>query len=280
MNEPTRPQWLTVIQGGAPVVLSVPHAGIEIPPRYARQLVSPWLGRKDTDWWVDRLYDFAPGLGVTLVRTAISRTVIDPNRDPSGASLYPGQATTELCPATSFDGEPLYPAGGGPDGAEIASRRAAYFDPYHAAIAAEIGRLRRSHPLVVLYDCHSIRSAVPRLFAGTLPIFNIGTNSGASCSAELTSAVESVCRATGMTWITNGRFKGGYTTRHYGHPERGVHALQMELACRSYIREPEGACTLDNWPPHYDETTAAPAREVLTRIVAACISFAAAASKG
>jgi N-formylglutamate deformylase len=280
MNEPTRAQWLTVIPGSAPVVLSVPHAGIEIPPQYARQLVSPWLGRKDADWWVDRLYDFAVALGVTLVRTAISRTVIDPNRDPSGASLYPGQATTELCPTTSFDGEPLYLAGTAPQAAEIASRRAAYFDPYHAALAAEIARLRRNHPVVVLYDCHSIRSAVPRLFAGTLPIFNLGTYGGASCSPDLTSAVESVCRATGMSWVTNGRFKGGYTTRHYGNPAKGVHAIQMELACRSYMREPEGSCTPDNWPPHYDENTAAPIREVLTRIVAECLNFAAAAAKG
>ena len=279
MNEPTRAQWLTLTRGNAPVVLSVPHAGIEIPPQHARQLVSPWLGRKDTDWWVDRLYDFATGLGVTLVRTAISRTVIDPNRDPSGASLYPGQPTTELCPATTFDGEPLYLAGGGPDGAEIERRRAAYFDPYHTAIAAEIARLRRSHPAVVLYDCHSIRSTVPRLFAGTLPIFNIGTNSGASCAADLTAAVESICRATGMTGVTNGRFKGGYTTRHYGRPEQGVHAIQMELACRSYMREPEVAFTPDNWPPHYDEAIAAPMRQVLARIVAACINFAAVASQ-
>src|SRR6516162_6314281 len=102
MNEVTRPQWLTVIQGSAPVIVSVPHAGIEIPPRHARPLVSPWLARKDTDWWVDRLYDFAGGLGVTFVRTALSRTIIDPNRDPSGVSLYPEQATTELCPTTTF----------------------------------------------------------------------------------------------------------------------------------------------------------------------------------
>ena len=261
-------------------MLSVPHAGIEIPAQHARRLVSPWLGRKDTDWWVDRLYDFASGLGVTLVRTAISRTVIDPNRDPSGASLYPGQATTELCPTTTFDGEPLYLAESAPDGAEIASRRAAYFDPYHAAIAAEIARLRRTHPVVVLYDCHSIRSVVQRLFAGTLPIFNIGTYGGVSCSADLTRAVESVCRTSGATWVTNGRFQGGYTTRHYGNPYLGIHTIQMELACRSYMREPQGACTPENWPPQYDDATAARTREMLSRIVAACVSFAAAAAKG
>ena len=174
---------LSAIEGSAPVILSMPHAGIEIPAQYSRHLLSLWLARKDTDWWVDRLYDFAPALGVTLVRTAISRSIVDPNRDPSGASLYPGRPTTALCPTTTFDGEALYPGGGEPDAAEIEGRRARYFDPYHAAIAAQIARLRRTHPAVVLYDCHSIRSVVPRLFAGVLPDFNIGTYDGASCSA-------------------------------------------------------------------------------------------------
>jgi N-formylglutamate deformylase len=263
-----------VLEGNAPVILSVPHAGIEIPPQYARHLQSPWLARKDTDWWVDRLYDFAPALGATVVRTAISRTIIDPNRDPSGASLYPGQATTELCPRTTFDGEPLYAGDAAPDPAEIAARRATYFDPYHAAIEAQIERLRRDHPVVVLYDCHSIRSVVPRLFAGVLPNFNIGTYNGASCSIELTSAVEALCESAGLTWVTNGRFKGGYTTRHYGLPERAVHAIQMELACRGYMREPEAGCAPENWPTDYDDEVAAPMRDVLMRIVEACISFA------
>ncbi len=263
-----------MLEGNAPLILSVPHAGIEIPAQYARHLQSPWLARKDTDWWIDRLYDFAPALGVTLVRTAISRTIVDPNRSPSGTSLYPGQATTELCPTTTFDGEPLYAPGAAPDADEVAARRAAYFDPYHAAIEAQIERLRRDHAAVVLYDCHSIRSAIPRLFAGVLPNFNIGTYDGASCSIELTSAVESLCESTGLSWVTNGRFKGGYTTRHYGFPERGIHAIQMELACRGYMREPDGDCAPGNWPTDYDDELAAPMREVLTRIVRACISFA------
>ena len=273
MNEATRPQWLTVTQGTAPVILSVPHAGIEIPTQCAGSFVSPWLARKDTDWWLDRLYDFAPALDVTCVRTAISRTVIDPNRDPSGASLYPGQASTELCPTTTFDGELLYAGGKAPDDAEIARRRAAYFDPYHAALATQMARLRRVHPTVVLYDGHSIRSVVPRLFAGVLPNFNIGTYNGASCSAELTAVVEKVCDSTGMTRVTNGRFKGGYTTRHYGMPIRGIHAIQMELACRGYMREPDTAGP-ENWPPDHDEKFAASLRDVLTRIIQACVNFA------
>ncbi len=142
--------------------------------RGRKRLVSPWLARKDTDWYVDRLYSFAGELGATVIRTLLSRTVIDVNRDPEGRSLYPGQATTELCPTTTFDGEPLYPAGREPDARGIAARRARYYAPYHAPISNELARLRKTHDTVVLFDAHSIRSVVPRLFEGTLPVFNLG----------------------------------------------------------------------------------------------------------
>ncbi len=278
MNQAAKRHWLTVARGDAPLILSVPHAGVEIPPAHAAKLVSPWLARKDTDWWVDQLYDFARELGATIIRTALSRTVIDANRDPSGASLYPGQATTELCPTTTFDGEPLYVPGGEPDAAEIADRRSSYFEPYHAAIASEIARLRRKHSTVVLYDCHSIRSVVPRLFGGVLPNFNIGTNGGVTCSPALATEIERLCDSTGLSRVTNGRFKGGYTTRHYGVPEQGIHAIQMELACRGYMRDAEEIVTAESWPPDYDETLAAPLRTALANILQACIRFAGCAS--
>ena len=172
--------FLEITRGTAPLLVSIPHTGTDIPAEIEADLVSLWLARKDADWWIEKLYDFAPALGATVLRTTISRTVIDVNRDPSGASLYPGQATTGLCPTETFDGETLYRAGREPDEAEIARRRALYFAPYHDALAAEIARLRQMHPRIVLYDCHSIRSVVPRLFDGELPHLNLGTNSGRS----------------------------------------------------------------------------------------------------
>jgi N-formylglutamate deformylase len=270
----SRSPWLTVLRGEAPLIASMPHTGVDIPQDIEAGLASPWLARKDADWWVDRLYAFAQALGATVVRTGISRTVIDANRDPTGASLYPGQATTELCPTTTFDGEPLYHTGREPGSGEIASRRRRFFDPYHAAIAAEIARLRARHSTVVLYDCHSIRSNIPRLFDGALPNFNIGTNNGATCAPALTAAVEAACADSSFTHVTNGRFRGGYTTRHYGRPTEGVHALQMELACRGYLREPPGAVAEGQWPVAYDEEVAAPMRAALTRILKNCIRFA------
>lgn len=265
--------WLHILRGNAPLVLSMPHAGTElggIEPR----LVSPWRARKDADWWIDKLYDFGRGLGASIVRTSLSRSVIDVNRDPSGVSLYPGQATTELCPTTTFDGEPLYTPGQEPDAAEIAERRVQFYDPYHAALRTEIDCLRAKFPCVVLYDCHSIRSAVPRLFQGDLPNFNIGTNSGASCDPALSDAVAAVCAETDYSHVVNGRFKGGYITRHYGRPKDGVHAIQMELACRGYVREPAGAVTEAAWPVPYEDNYAAPMRAALGLVLTACLDFA------
>lgn len=266
--------WLEVTPGPEPLVVSIPHTGTDIPADLLSRLVSPWLARKDADWHVERLYDFAADLGATVIRTRVSRTVIDVNRDPSGASLYPGQATTGLCPTTTFDGEPLYRPGDEPTRDEIAARRAAWFDPYHAALADEVRRLRAGHERVVVYDCHSIRSVVPRLFDGELPHFNIGTDNGRSCDPALTAAVEGVVAASGLSWVTNGRFRGGTITRHHGRTAAGVHAVQMELAMRGYLREPVGPVDEGNWPPAYHDTFAAPMRDTLGRVLEACLAFA------
>jgi N-formylglutamate deformylase len=268
------PDWLTVTRGDAPLVVSLPHTGTEIPAAYERGLVSPWLARKDADWWIERLYDFAAGLGATVIRTTISRTVIDVNRDPSGVSLYPGQTTTELCPTTTFDGEPLYEPATEPTADDIAERRARFFDPYHAALRAEIERLRARHDNIVVYDCHSIRSVIPRLFDGTLPHFNIGTNGGTTCAPSLSDTIEKISVGSGFSHVVNGRFKGGYITRGLGNPQAGVHAVQMELACRGYMREPLGPVAESDWPSAYDEDYAAPMRTALTLILQTCLTFA------
>ncbi len=277
MSDDTQTPWLTVRRGTAPLLLCMPHTGTDIPRRLEGDFVSAWLARRDTDWWIDRLYGFAAELGVSLVHTALSRSVIDMNRDPSGASLYSGQATTELCPSTTFDGEALYRDGRAPTASEISVRRGEYFEPYHRAIAEEIRRLQSRHPLIVVYDCHSIRSYIPRLFEGTLPHFNLGTFDGASCSAALTAQIEAALASAEYTQVTNGRFKGGYTTRHYGRPHSGVHAVQMELACRGYLPEPVGEVHEGNWPCAWDEAVAAPVRTLLQRVLASCLRFAAAA---
>ncbi len=264
--------WLEIGRGDAPLVVAFPHTGTDILPDIEAGFVSPWLARRDADWWVHELYAFARALGATTVRTRLSRSVIDVNRDPSGASLYPGQTTTELCPTSTFDGDPLY-AGEPPSADEIDRRRRLYFDPYHDALQGEIQRLRAPHGRVALYDAHSIRSRIPRLFEGELPLFNIGTNGGLACGTALSDAIEAICAKSGYSHVRDGRFKGGWTTRHYGRPADGVHAIQMELSMRGYLTEP-AVPTPDNWPAPWSPETAAGLHPHLVAILNACLAFA------
>jgi formiminoglutamase len=271
--------FLEVVRGSGPLLVSIPHTGTYIPPDMEDSLISTWLARKDADWWIDRLYDFAADLGATTVRTSVSRTVIDVNRDPSGASLYPGQATTGLCPTETFDGEPLYRSGREPDQAEIARRRRVFFEPYHSALAAEAARLCEQQGQIVLYDCHSIRSVVPRLFDGELPHMNIGTNSDRSCDPSLQRAVEAACDGSPFSWVSNGRFKGGWITRHYGRPEAGVHVVQMELSCRAYMDEPTSPVDETNWPAPYDPVRANEMRDTVRHVLDACLDWVTSRNK-
>ena len=257
--------WLSLVRGDAPLIVSIPHAGTIIADDITG-LLSHSRARRDADHHVDRLYAFAADMGATIVHSGMSRTVVDLNRDPSGQSLYPGQATTGLCPTTTFDGEPLYGAGSEPAADEVERRLAAYFNPYHAVLGEQIKRLRARHPAIVVYDAHSIRSHVPRLFEGQLPQYNIGSFDGASCDPALTEAIAAQCA--GSSHVVNGRFKGGWITRHYGRPSDGVHAVQMELAMRGYVDE-QGP-----WPPPWEAARAAPMQARLRSILATCLDFA------
>ncbi|WP_073200738.1 N-formylglutamate deformylase [Roseovarius marisflavi] len=228
---------IDITRGDGPLVLGLPHTGTDIPADCLGRLNDRGRAMADTDWHIHRLYN---GLAadVTTVRTPIHRYVIDVNRDPSGASLYPGQNTTGLCPLTDFDGLAIYLDGQEPDAEETERRRIAYHAPYHAALGAELERVKAQHGFALLYDCHSIRSHIPFLFDGTLPDFNIGTNQGVTCASDIATQVMKICEnAGGYTAILNGRFKGGWTTRHYGRPAEGLHAIQMELAQSTYMIE-------------------------------------------
>lgn len=227
--------FLDITRGDSPVVLGLPHTGTELPDGIGDALNDRGRALADTDWHIQDLYEGVLE-GVTSVRTGIHRYAIDVNRDPGGTSLYPGQNTTGLCPVTDFDGQAIYHEGHAPDAAEIERRRLAYHAPYHAALTTELERVKARHGVAILYDCHSIRSNIPFLFDGPLPDFNIGTNSGATCAARVESEVRQVCEAAqGYSSVLNGRFKGGWTTRHYGRPNDGLHAIQMELAQSTYL---------------------------------------------
>jgi formiminoglutamase len=222
-----------VVRGNGPIVLGLPHTGTHVPDEIWQALNQRGQGLDDTDWHIDQLYDdLLPDL--TSVHATFHRYVIDANRDPSGASLYPGQNTTGLVPLTDFDGHAIWTTP--PSPGEIEARRAAFHTPYHAAIETEMHRVYALHGVAILFDCHSIRSKLPFLFEGVLPDFNIGTNNGMTCADKIEAAVGQICaEASNHTSIVNGRFKGGWTTRHYGRPQDNWHAIQMELAQSTYL---------------------------------------------
>ena len=224
-----------VRQGTSPVILGLPHTGTDVPDDIWSRLNDNGRILADTDWHIHQLYD---GLldNVTTVRATFHRYCIDANRDPAGVSLYPGQNTTTLIPDTDFDGLAIWKDGEAPNEADIPDRITRFHQPYHDALASEIERVKAIHGVAILYDCHSIRSHIPFLFEGKLPDFNIGTDLGKTCAPEIeAAAVEVTQNATGYTSILNGRFKGGWTTRYYGKPETGVHAIQMELAQSTHL---------------------------------------------
>ncbi|MCZ0963563.1 N-formylglutamate deformylase [Paracoccus benzoatiresistens] len=258
------PDPVIVEQGDGPVILGLPHVGTWLPDDIAALLNDRGRLLADTDWHIERLY---AGLlpGATTVRATFHRYAIDANRGPDNESLYPGQNTTGLVPLTDFDGRPIWIRE--PDPQEIADRTARFHAPYHAALSAENARVRARHGVAILYDCHSIRSRIPFLFDGTLPDFNIGTAGGTTCDPRIQSAVETICRATGRTMAVNGRFKGGWTTRHYGRPADNVHAIQMELAQSSHL-------ATEAPPFAFDPVKAAPLRDTLKHILATLADLA------
>lgn len=260
-------QPVRITQGNSPIVLGLPHSGTFVPDDIWSRLNENGQLLADTDWHVDRLYD---GLlpGATIVKANFHRYVIDANRDPSGVSLYPDQNTTTLCPTTDFDGMPIYHDSQEPAAVEVEQRRGSYHAAYHDALVSQIARVKALNGVAILYDCHSIRSEISFLFDGVLPDFNIGTNGGTTCADEIEkTVVKLTANASEYTSILNGRFKGGWTTRHYGRPETGVHAIQMELAQRTHLAT--------EFPPFaYDEAKADALRGRLAAILLALASWA------
>lgn len=221
--------------GSTPLLVSMPHTGVFVPEGLKRRLTSAALTLPDTDWHLERLYDFLDELGASLLMATHSRYVVDLNRPTDNANLYPGQDTTPLVPIDTFRKEPLYQAGEEPREAEIADRVEKYWKPYHSQLTQELERLKRAHGYALLWDAHSILSRVPRFFAGTLPELNLGTADGRSCGAGIGEALME--KVAGYSAVLNGRFKGGYITRRYGDPANGIHAVQLELSEATYMDE-------------------------------------------
>lgn len=262
---PTTAPVFSLQRGSVPLLISIPHLGTRIPDDIAATMTPAAARVDDCDWHLDRLYAFAKALGASILTPVYARYVIDLNRPPDGASLYPGQDTTGLLPVDTFDKAPLYRDGHLPDDAEMARRRETYWRPYHDALKNELAALKGQHGRVLLWEAHSIRSHVPRFFEGRLPDFNFGTASGASALPGLAEDMAAlVTQHGGYTAVANGRFKGGYITREYGKPAGGVHAIQLELTQITYMQE--------QMPYAYDETRAAQAAPLIESLVKAALA--------
>ena len=231
-----------VTRGDGPIVLGLPHTGTDVPASIEAKLNTRGRELVDTDWHIHTLYE---GLlpGATTVRATFHRYVIDANRDPGGASLYPGQNTTTLVPLTDFDGQDIWDIP--PTEKDIVERREAFHAPYHAALLAELERVKSIYGIAILYDCHSIRGLIPFLFDGVLPDLNIGTNNGVTCAPAFEAITHEFASSSPYSTVLNGRFKGGWTTRHYGRPAEGIHTIQMELAQSTYLSAETAPWTYD-----------------------------------
>jgi N-formylglutamate deformylase len=254
-------------QGGSVLVVSIPHSGTYFPSDIAAHMTDTGRAVPDTDWHVHLLYDFLDAFDATVLAATHSRYVVDLNRDPEGGRLYPGRFETGVCPKTTFAGEPIWQVE--PSAAEIASRIETCWRPYHAQLAAALDATRAKHGYALLLDAHSIMSAVPTLFEGHLPDLSLGTNSGASCDARIEQeAMASFAEQGDFSFVANGRFKGGYITRHYGNPTKGVHALQLEIGMRAYLDE--------SAPRDFDPARAKKLKNVLRDFVTAIVEAASA----
>lgn len=256
----------TLHPGCTPLLISVPHVGTVMAPELQPHFVERALAVEDTDWHLPALYEFARGLGAGLIVPNYSRYVIDLNRPPENAPMYPGVNNTELCPTRFFSGDALYRDGEQPDAAEVSRRLARYWQPYHAALEAEMARLEKVHGHAILFDAHSIRSELPWLFEGRLPDLNLGTAGAKSCAASLRRDLTGVLEAQSTyTNVVDGRFKGGYVTRHHGRPARRRHAVQLEMTWRCYMRETS--------PYEVDAARAAGLQPVLRALVQAMLDW-------
>ena len=254
----------TLQRGSVPMLVSMPHIGTEIPLDLQGSYTPRALAVEDTDWHLAQLYDFLPAMGISVLQPRYSRYVIDLNRPPDDAPMYPGAANTELCPTHFFSGDALYEAGHEPSPAEVQRRRATYWQPYHDALSAELSRIKAIHGFALLWDAHSIRSHIPWLFEGKLPDLNIGTASGAAAAKTISDAAAGQIES--FTHVINGRFKGGYITRHYGQPAQHIHATQLEKCQSLYMQET---------PPFaYDEVLAAQLQPTLRQMVGASLQAA------
>ncbi len=252
-------QVVEVIEGNSAVILAMPHSGDYIPANIWNRLNDTGKKCADTDWHIPKLYEnLLPQ--ANIIKANFHRYVIDVNRAPDNTNLYLEHNSTALCPITDFQGNNIWLPGKEPTEDDITTLITQFYTPYHQALRGMIDKIFAKYGFVILYDCHSIRSRLPFLFSGELPALNIGTNDGKSCASAIEQCVLDICVQSPFSYVLNGRFRGGWTTRHYGKPQHNIHAIQMEIAQSAYMNECE--------PWQYDASAAKQLRDILAIILA------------
>lgn len=246
-----------------PIVISSPHSGTFFPPEVADQLKPEHVATPDdTDWFIHKLYDFAPAMGITMISANYNRWVIDLNRNPNSAPLYnDGRVITGLVPTTNFNGEHLY-KGQIPSQEEVNRRLDAYYKPYHQKVAELLQATKAEFGKALLFDAHSIRKVVPGIREEAFPDLILGDNDGKSADKAIIETAFSALKSDGYDLQHNHPFKGGYITRSFGQPSDNVHALQLEMAKTNYMNDSETA---------YDQARADQIRAILQNVFSALI---------
>ncbi|PHR59953.1 MAG: N-formylglutamate deformylase [Robiginitomaculum sp.] len=249
----------TFVSGTSPLLVSMPHIGTNVPKDISSSFTKHAVPLPDTDWHVDKLYNFLGALGANRIQANLSRYVIDLNRPSDGAPLYPGQSETQLCPLKIFTEENIYLTGQEPSQMDIAKRTTSYWAPYHQKLRQELNRIKEEFGYALLWDAHSITSIVPKFFEGKLPDLNIGTANNTTCPKNISEKILSIGTQSDYSTVSNGRFKGGYITRNYGDPDNQIYAVQMETALSAYMD--------DGAPYAFNEVKADKLRPVLQEMM-------------
>lgn len=225
-----------------PVILSVPHSGVEFPDELKAHYYPEMTAQPDdTDWFVHDLYNFAPELGITVIHAKYSRWVIDLNRDPESKPLYDdGRIITALVPTTDFLGNEIYiDKKFVPNDQETERRLEHYYWHYYQKIGSLLAERLAEFGQVLLWDAHSIRRFVPTIRNEPFPDLILGDTDEKSARKEIIEIALNSLKAGKYGVNHNTPFKGGHITRYFGKPQMQVHALQLEMAKTNYMNDDE-----------------------------------------
>jgi len=231
----------------SPVLVEVPHSGLQVPPEIESEIdATPLAVLRDSDIYVDQLYQRAPEHGATMLVSRVSRYVVDLNRGPEevDSAAVPRHPRARHIPARGVvwrartDGTPLLRA---PLTIEQFTRRLAlFYEPYHQTLRDVAARMREEHGRVVILAAHSMPSAGRRMLGGgeirradVVP----GTRGRSTADGRIIDLIDSHFRQAGLSVKHDDPYRGGWTTSSYGAPKRGQHAVQIELNRALYVDE-------------------------------------------